>query len=83
MNNLPESRDFWANLYDLGKVIAPWATVGVVCWNIVNKFFKYFSDSRDAELRDIVKREVQPKIDEVSRKLDHLSNIIFELKNKK
>ena len=75
--------DFWVNIFDLGKTLAPWGTVGVVLWNAINKTFKYFSDSRDAELREIVKREVQPKLDELAKKIDHLSDVIFELKNKR
>ena len=75
--------DFWVNIFDLGKTLAPWGTVGVVLWNAINKIFKYFSDSRDAELKEIVKREVQPKLDELSKKIDHLSDVIFELKNKR
>lgn len=83
MTNPNDANDFWANIYDLGKVLAPWATVGVVCHQLINKVFKYFSDSRDAELREIVRKEVQPKLDEMSKKIDHLSELIFELKNKK
>lgn len=83
MNNPQDVHDFWSNIFDLGKVLAPWGTVGVVLWNAINKTFKYFSDSRDAELREIVRKEVQPKLDELSQKIDHLSNVIFDLKNKK
>lgn len=83
MNNPNEVNDFWTNIYSLGKVLAPWATVGVVCHQLINKVFKYFSDSRDAELREIVRKEVQPKLDEMSKKIDHLSELIFELKNKR
>lgn len=83
MTNPNDANDFWANIYDLGKLLAPWATVGVVCHQMINKIFKYFSDSRDAELKGIVRREVQPKLDEMSKKIDHLSELIFELKNKR
>lgn len=80
------SPDFWANIFDLGKTLAPWGTVGVVLWNAINKTFKYFSDSRDAELREIVKREVQPKLDEMAGRMskidDKLTDVMFELKKK-
>lgn len=79
MTNPNEAHDFWANIYDLGKVLAPWATVGVVCHQLINKVFRYFSDSRDAELREIVKREVQPKLDELNDKMDKIQQSIGRL----
>ena len=82
MSNPGDVNDFWTNVFELGKVIAPWGTVGVVMYNAINKLFKYFSDSRDAELREIVKTEMQPKLDDMSRKIDHLSDLIYQLKNR-
>jgi hypothetical protein len=83
MTNPNENLTFWDNMFALGKVLAPWLTVGWGFHILVNKVFKYFSDSRDAELREIVRKEVQPKLDEMSKKIDHLSGLIFELNNKK
>lgn len=83
MTNPNDANDFWANIYDLGKVLAPWGTVGWICHQAINRIFKYFSDSRDAELREIVRKEVQPKLDELATKIDHLSNVIFALTNSK
>jgi len=71
--------DFWVNIFDLGKTLAPWGTIGVVLWNAINKVFKYFSDSRDAELREIVKKEVKPQLDEMSAKIEALSKNIWSL----
>jgi len=82
MTKPSDANDFWANIYELGKTLAPWATVGVVCHQLINKVFKYFSDSRDAELREIVRKEVQPKLDEMGKKIDHLSEVIYSLRNK-
>lgn len=76
------SPDFWANILDLGKTLAPWSTIGVVLWNAINKTFKYFSDSRDAELRDIVKKEVKPQLDELTKKIEELSKNIWELQSR-
>lgn len=76
MPNLNETHTFWENIYDLGKVLAPWATVGVVCHQLINKVFKYFSDSRDAELREIVKQEVKPELERLENKIDKLSRAI-------
>jgi len=81
MNN-PNDANFWLNLKDLAQTIVPWLSAGWVFHQAINKIFKYFSDSRDAELREIVRKEVQPKLDDMSRKIDHLSDLIFELKNK-
>ena len=78
----PNEQTFWDNIYALGKLIAPWATVGVVCNKLINTLFKYYSDKRDAELREIVRKEVQPKLDALEEKVDRLSGLIFELKNK-
>lgn len=87
MNNPNEVNDFWTNIYDLGKVVTPWATVGVVCHQIINKVFRYFSDSRDRELAAIVKRETdridlewQNKFRHLEEKLDNLTRIILEKK---
>lgn len=79
MTNSPEAKDFWTNIYDLGKVLAPWATVGVVCHQLINKIFKYFSDSREAELRELIKKEVQPKLDELNDKLDAIQKQLWKL----
>lgn len=83
MNSPNDANDFWANIYEVGKVLAPWATVGVVCVQLINKVFKYFSDSRDAELREIVRKEVQPKLDAMSDKIDRLSDVIAQLRDKR
>lgn len=87
MNSPHEVNDFWTNVFEFGKVLAPWATVGVGIHTITNKVFKYFSDSRDRELQAIVKRETdridgewQQKFRHIEEKLDNLTRIILEKK---
>lgn len=83
MTNPSNDAAFWENVLNTFRVVSPWAAGAYGFHILVNRVFKYFSDSRDAELREIVKREVQPKLDDMMNKIDHLSNLIFELKNKK
>jgi len=83
MTNPSNDVDFWENVLNTFRVVSPWAAGAYGFHVMVNKIFKYFSDGRDAELRVIVQREVQPKLDEMGKKIDHLSDLIFELKNKK
>jgi hypothetical protein len=85
MTNPTDPQTFWENIYNFGKVIAPWGTVGWVSHQLINKVFKYFSDSRDAELRIIVKRETdlvderwQRKFTELESKIDNLTRVILE-----
>lgn len=83
MNNQPF--DFWPNIFELGKVLAPWGTVGVVMYNAINKLFKYFSDSRDAELRGIVEEEMKPyqlALDKQSKLIGEMTVLIGVLNNK-
>jgi len=87
MNNPNEAQDFWSNIYELGKTLAPWGTVGWVAHQLINKVFKYFSDSRDAELQALVKKETEAiekkwmdKFDTLERKLDHVTQMILDKK---
>lgn len=72
MVNPNDSSDFWTQALSFGKVFAPWASIGWIMHQGINKIFKYFSDSRDAELREIVKTEMKPRLDEVNNKIDHM-----------
>lgn len=88
MNSPTETNDFWSNIYNLGKVMAPWGTVGYICHQLINRVFKYFSDSRDAELKAIVKvetdlleRKWMEKVESVERKIDNLTKLIIERKS--
>lgn len=51
-------------------------------WKGIDKAFKYFSDSRDEELRKIVHEEMRAPIDNLSQKVDALSDAIWGLKTK-
>ena len=83
MNNPNEVTTIWDNIYQLGKVVAPWGTVGYTLHLIINKVFRYFSDSRDAELRKLIEKEVQPKLDELNDKMDKIQKSIWELNKNK
>jgi hypothetical protein len=74
---MTNQNDFWTNLYDLGKTLAPWGVVGWTLHQAINKVFKYFSDSRDAELRKLISNEVDPRFDRLEDKIDKI------LKNQK
>lgn len=50
-----------------------------VVWRGIDRAFKYFSESRDGRMRDIVKEEIEP----LQAKLDKISDAIFELKTHK
>lgn len=78
MNN-PNELSFWQNVAEVGKVITPWLSGAWVFHQAINKVFKYFSDSRDAELRNIVDKAVQPKLDDMSLKIEALSKNIWSL----
>ena len=83
MNNPNEVNDFWLNAKDLLQTIIPWLVSG---WGVnkgINALFKYFSDSRDAELRKLIEKEVQPKFDELNDKMDKLQKSIWELNKNK
>lgn len=87
MNSPNEVNDFWTNIYDLGKVVAPWGTVGYTLHLIINKVFRYFSDSRDRELQAIVKKETDllerkwaERAEHLEQKIDNLTRIILEKK---
>lgn len=79
MNDPNTTPDFWANVVEVAKYIAPWSFATISTWKIINTVFKYFSDSRDAELREIVNKEVKPKMDEMSAKIEALSKNIWSL----
>lgn len=79
MPNPSDTQSFWENIYSLGKVLAPWGTVGWVCHQIINKIFKYFSDSRDAELRAIAKAEIEPKLEVLEAKIDKIARAVDRL----
>ena len=86
MTNPSDSNDFWSQVFDFGKILAPWLSVGWVFHQAINKIFKYFSDSRDAELKAIVKAEMTPELEKVNikvgsieEKIDNIQKSIWEL----
>lgn len=49
-----------------------------LAWKGIDKAFKYYSDSRDAELRKIVQEEMHQPISELSSQIKELSTQIKE-----
>lgn len=58
----------------------PYATVFGLVWKAFDLVFKYFSEKRDAELRKIVKEEVTPDITKLTKAIDELREVIWEMK---
>lgn len=89
MTNPPDSNYFWDQIFSFGKILAPWLSVGWILHQAINKIFKYFSDSRDAELRSIVQSEMKPelvkvneKVDDMNDKIDKIQKSIWEIGKK-
>jgi len=82
-NNLRmEAARTWGEILDFIKDITPYLTTGAILWKIIDKVFAYYSAERDAQLRLIVKDEMEPQIDNLSNKIEDLSKAIWALKNK-
>lgn len=72
MNNPNEDVAFWQNVLNTFSVISPWAAGAWGFHKVVNAVFKYFSDSRDAELRKLISNEVNPRFDRLDEKIDKI-----------
>lgn len=82
-NNLQmESTRTWSEILDFIKDVTPYLTTGAILWKIVDKVFAYYSAEREAQLRSIVKDEMRPEINNLSEKIEQLSEAIWALKNK-
>lgn len=53
-----------------------------LAWKAIDKVFKYFSESRDAELRKIVHEEMNAPISNLTDKIEQLGEAVWALKNK-
>ena len=80
MSNQPFS--FWTEIWVFVKDNTLQAGIFTLVWKGIDKTFKYFSESRDAELRRIVKEEVKPDITNLTTAIDELREAIWELKKK-
>ena len=76
------SNDFWLNVKEIAQTIVPWLSAGWVFHQAINKIFKYFSDSRDAELRELIKKEVKPELDELKQQLENIQKTLWKLDQK-
>lgn len=77
-----ESTRTWSEILDFIKDVTPYLTTGAILWKIVDKVFAYYSAEREAQLRSIVKDEMRPEINNLSEKIEQLSEAIWALKNK-
>lgn len=77
-----ESTKTWSEILDFIKDVTPYLTTGAILWKIVDKIFAYYSAEREAQLRSIVKDEMRPEINNLSDKIEQLSEAIWALKNK-
>lgn len=76
------SSDGWQTILRFIEDITPWLTIGALLWKGIDKVFKYFSDARDSELRKIVHDEMKPQIENLSDKIEVLSESIFALRGR-
>lgn len=84
MNNMHET--WWAPVWDWIKdnmiVFGSFA----LAWKGISQAFKYLSEGRNAEIRAIIKDEinarVDPQIGKLSNSIDDLKEAIWDLKNK-
>lgn len=81
-NRQMEATKTWSEILDFIKDITPWLTTGAILWKVIDKVFSYYSAEREAQLRLIVKDEIRPEIDNLSKKISELSEAIWALKNK-
>lgn len=63
---------------------ANWFQMGILglLYQLINKVYKYFSDSRDAELRKIVKEEMNGPIEALTKQITELSKAVWNINNK-
>ncbi len=78
----PHQTNQWSDILKFIEDITPWAAVFGLMWKGIDKVFKYFSDTRDAELRKIVHDEMNPTITELTAAIKELRESIWELKRK-
>jgi len=65
------------NWFSFAGELLPWATIFGLCYAAIHYVFKYFSESRDARLKEIVNERIDP----IEKKIDTLGDSIYELRN--
>lgn len=70
----------WSEILDFVKDITPYITTGALMWKLIDKIASYYSAQQDNRLRDIVQDEMKPEINNLSKKIEALSEAIWELK---
>jgi len=78
-----EASKTWGDVLDLIEKVTPWLTTGAILWKVIDKIAAYWSDKRKSELEGIVDKKMKPHIDNLSEKIENLSDAIWALKNKK
>lgn len=64
------------------ETLFPFATVFGFLWKGVHELFKYLSEKRKAELKEMIKDEVAPQIEMLTKSIDKLSDSVNELKHR-
>ena len=83
-NRMAQSQpDFWTQVLIWVKDNTLLFGIFALTWKGIDKVFRYFSDSRDAELRKIVHEEMNAPIANLTQKIEDLSNAIWNIKQQK
>jgi hypothetical protein len=82
-NRYMESSKTWGEILDFIKDVTPWLTTGAILWKGIDKVFAYWSAARAEQLKEIVHEEMKPEINNLSKKIELLSDAIWALKNQK
>lgn len=78
-SNDPNSLQIWLGFLE---TLFPFATVFGFLWKGVHELFKYLSEKRKAELKEMIKDEVAPQMETLSKAIDKLSDRVDELKHR-
>lgn len=84
-NNMDTPPDSTGNLtvwLNFLTTLFPFATVFGFLWKGVHELFKYLSEKRKSELKEMIKEEVAPQIETLSKAIDKLSESVNDLKHR-
>ena len=78
----PPNLSIWEQIFLWIKDNVLIFSVFALAWRGIDKTFKYFSESRDAELRKIVHDEMNPSITQLTQQIKELGEAVWALKSK-